>query len=194
MPFETDDIKPGKFGAVSEHHPERDYIVFYARHSADEGVGADANPLMHSGKPAENGVILNRDVARERCVVDEDDMITDLAIVRHVSAGKKEAVAADAGDMAATLSAAIHRHVFSDGRMRADDQPAFLAAIFHILGRAADHGEGVNLALLADFSFAGNDGVRVHLDTVPERNLGPDHRKRANLDAGSKVCIGVNRR
>ena len=194
VPLETHDIKSGKLGAVSEHHSERNHIVFHARHSADEGMRADANPLMHSGKAAENGVILNRDVTRKRRVVDQDDVIADLAIVRYMSAGKKEAVAAHARDVAATLGAAIHRDVLAHGRVRADREPAFLTAVFLVLRRPAKDREWMDLAGLADFRFAGNDGMRVHLDARPDRDLGPDHRKRANLDASPKLCIRVYRR
>ena len=101
---------------------------------------------MHRRKPAENGVVLHRDVARERRIVDEEDMIAELAVVRHMRAGEEQAVAAHARDMAAALGAAVHGDVLADRGVRPDDQPAFLAAVLHVLRLAADHREGMDFA------------------------------------------------
>jgi len=131
-------------------------------------------------------------MARERSVVDQDHVIADLAIVRHVSAGEKEAVAADARDMPPAFRAAIHGHMLASGGVWAYDQPAFLAPVFLILGRTAEHCEGMNFASLADFGIAGDDGVRMYFDSITEGDIRADDRKRADFDPCPKFRVRVN--
>ena len=78
--------------------------------------------------------------------------------------------------------------------MRPDDQPAFLAAVLHVLRLAAHHREGMDFAALADLGNAGDDGVRMDLDAVAEGDVGADDRKRADFDAAAQFRARIDRR
>lgn len=71
---------------------------------------------------------------------------------------------------------------------------ALLAAIFFVLRRAAEHGERVDFATLADFGIASDDGVRMYLDAIAKGDIGADDRKGANLDAAAQFCVRIDRR
>jgi hypothetical protein len=148
---------------------------------------------MHGGEAAEGRVILEGDMTCERCIVDEDDMIADLAVMRDMGAGEEKTIIANACDMATAFGAAIHGHMLADRVMRANDKPALLAAIFLILGRAAQHREGMDFAALSDLGPPGYDGMRVDLDTIAKRHLRSYDGERANLDASPELRIPINR-
>ena len=66
VPLQADDVKPRKIGPVADGHAKWDDIVLNAGHASDKRVSADADPLMDGGKAAQNGVIADGYVPRER--------------------------------------------------------------------------------------------------------------------------------
>ena len=69
--------------------------------------------------------------------VGDDDVVTDVAVVRQVHVGHDEAAGADRGAVA-LRGAAVDRGVLADDRAGADLDPGLLAAILEILRIAAE--------------------------------------------------------
>jgi hypothetical protein len=149
---------------------------------------------MHGGKAAECSVILDGDMACQRCIIDEDDMVADLAIMRDMGAGEEKTMAPHAGYMTAAFGAAIHGDMLAHGVVRANDKPALLAAIFLVLRRSAQHREGVDFAAVSDLGPAGYDGMRVDRNPAAKRYIGSYDGEGADLDPGPKFRIRINRR
>ena len=60
------------------------HVLSDERTSANHDMGTDFDKLVDGREAADDGPIPDFDMAREGDVVDEDDMISDLAIVRYV--------------------------------------------------------------------------------------------------------------
>jgi hypothetical protein len=101
-------------------------------------------------------------------------------------------MAAHARDMAAAFGAAIHGHMFANRVVSPDDKPAFLAAVFLVLRRSSQHREGVDFAAVSDFGPPCYDGMRVDLNPVAERHIGPYDCEGAYLGPGPKFRIRIN--
>ena len=89
-------------------------------------------------------------MAAERRVVDQDDVVADLAVMRDMRADHEQAIVADPGDHAAALGAGVHRHVLADRVVAADLERRRLALVFQILRLEPDRGERKDSRPLAD--------------------------------------------
>ncbi len=69
---------------------------------------------------AENGAILDRNMAGEHDVVRHDDVVADAAIMRDVRIGQEEIVVADDGLAAEIGGAGVHRDAFADRAVLTD--------------------------------------------------------------------------
>ena len=106
-------------------------------HAADEGVGADGDELVHGVEPAEDGAVLDGDVARELGAVGDDDAVTDVTIMGEVDVAHDETVAPHPRDARAAVPA-VDRGVLPDDGALADLDPGLLALILEVLRIAAD--------------------------------------------------------
>src|SRR5205823_1957112 len=97
----ADDVQPAEPGPVAHHLAIGDDVALDPRHATDHRMPPDADELVHRREAAEQGVILDHDVARQGRVVGHDDVIADLAIMRHVDADHEKTIVADPGDHAA---------------------------------------------------------------------------------------------
>ena len=62
-------------------------------------------------------------MAGERCVIGEDDMVTDDTIMRDMAVREERAIITNLGQQPAARSARVHRHALADGAAAADFQP-----------------------------------------------------------------------
>ena len=81
--------------AVADRHDERHDVRGHAGEAADEGMRADAGPLLDRGEAAEDGVVADLGMAAERRLVGQDDMVADQAVMGDVGADHQEAAGAD---------------------------------------------------------------------------------------------------
>src|SRR5206468_12204837 len=65
--------------------------------ASDEGVGTNANEMVHRTKRAHRGPFFHDYVASQSCGVRQDDVVADYAVMGNVRVGHDERVIADAG-------------------------------------------------------------------------------------------------
>src|SRR5271156_4625801 len=116
--------------------------MLYASETADERVGADANELVSGGAAAQNGEIADLAMAGEHHVVGQNNALADAAIMRDVGVGQEHRTRPNDRFRAAARGARVHRHPFADEAALADGKADRLAAIFEVLRRMSDRGEG----------------------------------------------------
>ena len=109
---------------------------------------------MHRRQAAKYGVVADTHVSAERRIIDEDNVVADQAIVRHMGTNHEQTVAARPRYHAAAFGARVHRHVLADHGVRPDDQFGILSVVFEILWRQADRSERINDAVGADLGAA----------------------------------------
>ena len=137
-------------------------------------------------------MVADGDVARERGVVDENDVVADLTVMGDVRSHHQQAVRADTRDKTTSRGAGIDGHVLADDGVRSDVEAALLAVIFLVLRDVTDGGEGKHLAGVADRRPAGDRDMRMQHDAVAELHLRSDNAERPDLDIGAEVSVRVD--
>ena len=113
-------------------------------------MAADAAELMHAGEGADVGPIADGDVAGEGDAVGQDDVIADADVVGDVGVGHEQVVAADGGEQAAALGAAMDGDEFADAVAVADAGLGALAFVLEVLRGHADGAVRKEDIVLAD--------------------------------------------
>src|SRR5260221_7553984 len=160
----ADDIDAGEPRLIAHHRAVGNDVALDPGHAADHRMLADPDELMDGGKAADDREIGDHDVAGERRVVDHDDIVADLAVMRDMGADHEQAAVADPRHHAAARRAGIHRHVLADDVVAADDERGFLAVVFEILRLVADRREGEDPGIGADRRSAGDNALGSQLD------------------------------
>ncbi len=143
-------------------------------------MATDPAELVNGRETAENGVVLDFDMAGQRRGIGHDHPVVNLAVVGHVRIGHEQVVVADH-----RLAATIHRAAVQGGKLAdavaiADDQPGFLAAVLEILRVGADRSELEDLVVTADIGPALDDhvspdlGAGTDFDLFTDDAVGPD--------------------
>ena len=127
--------------ALADRGGVRQHVLNHDAVGADEGVPADAAELVDADEGADLGPIADGDVAGERDAVGQDDVIADADVVRDVRVGHEQVVAADGGEQAAALRAAVDGDEFADAVAVADAGLGALALVFQVLRGDADGAE-----------------------------------------------------
>src|SRR6266404_7480490 len=138
----TDDVEPVKPSPFPHHLPVGNDITFDARHAADHGMLADTHVLVDGAAPAENGIVLDDNMPRERRVVRHDHVIGNLTVMGDVRADHEKAVVADPRDHSSPGRPRVHRHIFANRVVAPDHKLGLLAPIFEILRFEPDRGKG----------------------------------------------------
>ena len=131
-PLEAERVETVELHRIADGlHVRRDVLVDPGA-AAHERVGADGDELMDGVEPAEDGAIVDGDVAGALGGVGDHHVIADVTVVREVHVGHDEATRAHRG-----LERRGGRAV--DGRILADDgslpdlDPGLLATVLEIL-------------------------------------------------------------
>ena len=106
--------------------------------ASDEGVGTDANKMVHRTKRAHSSPFFHDDMASQSCGVGEDNVVADYAIVRNMRVGHDERVIADAGEASTLCGAAIDGDKFADGVVVADFKARRFAFVTQVLRGESD--------------------------------------------------------
>jgi hypothetical protein len=94
--------------------------------------------------------------------------------MRDMCADHEQAFVADPRHHAPACGAGVHRHVFADDVVAADDELRFLAGVFQILRLVADRREGKDPCVGAHRGAAGHDDMGMKHHAVLQRDLAPD--------------------
>src|SRR5215469_4726357 len=98
-------------------------------------------------------------------------MVADLAIMRDMGTDHKQAAVADPSDHPSAFGPGVHRHIFTDRIIAADDELRPFAAIFEILRFEPNGGERRQACTLADRGAAVDDDVRAEGDSRAESDI-----------------------
>src|SRR6266851_1971941 len=171
----TDDVEPVKPGPFPHHLPVGDDVALDARHAADHGVLADTHVLVDGAKPAENGILLDDNMTRDRRIVRHDHVIGNLTVMGDVRADHEKAVVADPRDHTPPGRPGVHRNMFANRVVAPDHKLGLFTPIFEILRFEPDRGKGKDARALADDRPAVNDRMRAEGDPSGERDVLADN-------------------
>tara|TARA_B100000929_G_scaffold261066_1_gene225643 strand:- start:831 stop:1250 length:420 start_codon:yes stop_codon:yes gene_type:complete len=110
--------------------------------------------MMHSGQPAEGGVVFYDHMAAKKDIVGHGDSIAKYAVVGDMAACHQQVPVSNDRVPAAMAGAQVDGHAFTNGISIADENPGVFTLKFLILGIGANNRAGVDLIVLP------KDGVR----------------------------------
>src|SRR5262249_18425708 len=146
------------------------------------------------GEAAQDGVVADVDVARDRGGVREDRVIADLAVVGDVHVSHEPVVAADARDARVLRGAAVERAELADGIAVSDLQAGRLARVLLVLGPAAQRAVREDAVVPADSRPSLDHDVRAYRRARADLDVLADDRVRADRHVRRKPRAGVNDR
>src|SRR5436309_10131317 len=94
---------------------KRKHVAGDSGAAAHEGVGTNANKMVHRTKRAHRGPFFDDYMASQSSGVGEDYVVADYAVMGNVAVGHDQRMAADAGQASALCGAAIDGDKFADG-------------------------------------------------------------------------------
>ena len=174
-PFQANDVQTGKIGPVANHRSIRDHVAVNTGHAADHGVFADADKLMNGRQTANNGEILDQDMARQGSVIDQNTMVPDMTIVTNMGPGHQKAVIANCGFHPAAFRAGIKGGTFADFGTVANNQAALFTLELKVLRGMTDRGERIDFTFITKGCHARHCYMAVQFYPVPQDNLRADH-------------------
>src|SRR6266571_5301624 len=101
--------------------------------ASNEGVGTDANKMVHRTKRAHRSPFFDDYVASQSCGVGQDDVVADLAVMGNVGVGHDQRMAPNARDSAALGGAAIKRGKLAHDIVVADFEAGRLSFVTNVL-------------------------------------------------------------
>src|ERR1043165_1444394 len=181
-PSHTDDVDAGKPRSRVEHVSIRYHVFTYRRIAGDHNAFAKTYMLVHGAVPAEKDIVTDLAMPPDHGVVGENNVVADMAIVRHVGPNHQKAGVANGSDPSSTRGAGIDGNALADLAVRADDKPCRLAFVVHGLRRRAEGGERINRRARADGRVAGKVRVRDQLAVIAKRDVRTDYAIGADFD------------
>ena len=82
--FQTDLVDAADFCRVSIGNHKWGNVLNDLSAAAEDGMSADPAKLVNSAESADDGIVFNDNVAGERAIVREDDMVADQAIMGYM--------------------------------------------------------------------------------------------------------------
>ena len=181
--LQANDIETSEPCTVAERKPKGNQVVLDSGETADERMGSDTNELMRRGAAAQNGEITDIAVAGQHHVVGQNNALANAAIMRNVGVGQEYRPRSDDRFRAAARGAGVHRHPFANEAALANHKADRLAAIFEVLRRMSNGGEGINHRARANAGVAGDTHMRDQPYAVIKLRSRSNLTKRPNLDA-----------
>ena len=147
----------------------------------DVGHAADPTELMDTGKPADDGSVLDHDLATQGCQIGEDDTIANLYVVGDVATGHQMTILPNNGP-APLSGSTVDGDILSNRCACPHLDRGLLSVKFEILTLHANACEGEYFTFLGDPGVPHNHGVRMQNGTSPDPHVGSDDRKRPYLN------------
>ena len=190
---QTHDIDAVNLDAPLVHGTrERQHILGNHGVTANIGVAPHAAELVNAAEGADGGVVFDDDVARQGGPVAQDGIVAYQAIVGNVHVGHDQVEAAQPGQRAPTLGAAMDADELADAVVVANDDFAALAAELQVLGNKPDGAEGEDAVALPDAGRPLDDYVGADVGFLADFNLRPDGGVGAHTDRGRQARPGVD--
>ncbi len=149
--------------------------------ASNEGVGTNADKMVHGTKRAHRGPFFDDYVATQSCGVGQNDVVSDHAVVGNVAVGHDERVTADARDSAALGGAAIQSRELAHDIVVTDFEARRLSFVTDVLRSHPDGSKRKEAVAGADFRRARDGDVRDQLAICAQFNASPDGAIRANF-------------
>ena len=148
-----------------------------ARTALDHHMLRDAGKLVHQRAAADDGIVVDFDLARQLGRIPDDDIILQDTIVRHVRIGHNEAVAPD--DRPPLRGrAAVDRHALAERRIVSDFSCRNLPFELQVLRNARDDGAREDAAVIAQPRPVEDNRVRVNVAIIANDHVLFDDGKR----------------
>ena len=146
---------------------------------------AHSAELVNRRRSGNDGVVADFDVAGEGNGIREDDVTTDLTIVRHVRVAEKQTMRTDPGH-GIRVSAAVNGAVFPENVVIANFQVRRIARVFEILRLSSHGGEGEELIAASEFRMTFEHHMRVEDTIIAKLDICADDTERADADIASQ--------
>ena len=159
-----------------------------------DSMRSDRDVLVHDRETAQDRVVPDADVAGKLCVVGEDRIVANLAVVREVHVGHDPVVVAQAGDGGILRGSAIERAELSDGVAVAYLHRSGLAGIFLVLGRGPNRAERKNPVVRANSGSPVDHNMRSHVGVGAQFHFPADDRIWPDADVRPELRPGMNDR
>ena len=143
-------------------------------------MSADPRELMNGRQSAYNRPIPQLDVPCQCCIVRHNHVVADNAIVRYMSADHKKPVVADYRDVVVNRRTGMHRCMFSDHVIFADDQLSRLGHAFFVLRIMPDHRKRADFRIVADRRVAADPNMSNQFDAGSQLYLRADYTIRTD--------------
>src|SRR5690606_35337734 len=193
-PLEAFSIDAVRLGIIAGgSHIRRDILEHHRTHGGND-VRADLAELVDQRESAEDGIVIDVVVARQRRFVGENGVIADLAIVRYVHVVHSPVVVADARRALVLHRAAVEGAEFAYGVAVADLQRGRLIRVLLVLRRFAQGRKLEDTVIATDGGRPLDDDVAAYRGAAIDADAGLDHRKGANFDAGVELGLGIDDR
>ena len=152
---------------------------------------------MHGGKTAHNGAILHCHMPREGTDIRDDDVVAELAIVRHMRIGQQVVMRPNHRGIP-VAGRTVDGNVFTKSVVGAYPRPSRASIPFQILRPQPNRGKRVKSIFGTDLGMTINHHVRMQLAVGSQGYIWADHTVRTNatpladLRALLNHCGGVN--
>src|SRR3954462_3963906 len=193
-PAHADDVDAGEARRRIEHVAIRNDILADGRIACHHDTFTEPHMLMHGAVATEKHVVSDFTMTADHRVIGENDVVTDVAVMRDVRADHEEAAIANRRDTASAHSASIDRDALADLAVRADDEPGRFTFVVHGLRRCAERGEGIDRRAGPDGGVTRKMHMRDKLAVVAEGHVRTDHAIRADLDVRADNGTGRDTR
>ena len=159
-----------------------------------KSIIADAHKVVDRAERANLGIVTDQHVSAKRGGVGHDDVISDHTVVRDVTVGHDQAMAAEAGYTAAFDGAATDRDKFADLVVIANFKTCGLACISKVLRRHSDRGEREKCITRPNFGRAFHRDMRPQPTVFAKFNIRSNHTVRTDLARGMDLGGWIDNR
>lgn len=165
---------------MTTYNTERRHILRTSSTAADHDVTTDTAELVNEDASAEDGKIIDNDLASEFCTIAKDTTITDEDVVAYMHAlHEKVVVAYDSTSLG--CSAAIDGYILANGVVITKFSCGLFATELKILGNGANDSTWEEAVAITDATTR-KDSHGIHQRiVVANYNVGVDVAKRPNL-------------
>ena len=127
-------------------------------------------------------MVLHDDMTGQINVVDENGIVTNLAVMRDVATDHKQTAMTNPRYASAASGSRMHGDVFADDVVIPDHQHRWLTRVLLVLWRGAQTGKGIHLAPRAQTGLTLHNNMRMQHTTITQHHAPADVTERANGD------------
>ena len=133
-------------------------------------------------------MIFDNHMSGEADVIDQNSVITDLAVVGDMTTDHEQAAITNPRDASTAGCAGLHGHVLADDIVLADDEHAAFTSILFVLWCRTQTGKRVNLTPLTQTGFPLDNHVGMQATTIAQYRPGSDVAKGPDRYIMPELC------